>query len=111
MHACVQICFSAVPRHRLLTQNWSYVHSSPCSPTGGSQKHLPASHFWPLAQVSAVWHGAPLVIVTIGESVKLPRSSNARSRMSMMLFGTVAGTLIPYSDGIIWPFGPNAAPL
>src|SRR5258705_9521582 len=30
--------------------------------------------------------------------------------MSRMLLGRFLGTRMPYSDGFIWPFGPNAAP-
>jgi hypothetical protein len=75
MQLCVQICWSEVPVQTPLLQNCGKLHESPTSPTGGSQKHLPASHFWPAAQLDALSHGAPLVTVTTEDSVAAPRSS------------------------------------
>src|SRR5262245_40116717 len=45
MQLCVQICCSAVPVQSPDLQNCAYEQESPISPVGGSQKHLPASHF------------------------------------------------------------------
>ena len=69
MQLCVQICWSAVPVQSPDLQNCAYEQESPISPVGASQKHLPASHFWPLAQVDADAHGAPRVTVTTVDSV------------------------------------------
>src|SRR5262245_19954830 len=92
------------------TQNCGYSQLSPNSPAGGSQKHRPSSHFWPFAQVSADTQGEPLTRVTTAESVQAPRSSHARILRSTMLFGRLAGMLMPYGDGLAWPVRPNAAP-
>src|SRR6185503_1168166 len=79
--SCVQYMPSDALRQLPLRQNWLYVHASPTLPLAGSQKHLPASHFWPFAHASALVHGAPLVTVIVGAIVSASMSSYALTTM------------------------------
>ena len=81
-----------MPVHSPDLQNCAYEQLAPISPDGGSQKHLPDSHFWPLAQALALVHAAPLVNVTMADSVLTPRSSYAIAWTSTMLSGRSGGT-------------------
>src|ERR1041385_110173 len=111
MQSCVQyLSLSVVVRQSLLLQYCGYVHASPTSPAGGSQKHLPASHFCPARQVDALAHGAPLVTVTGPASASSSRSSNDFTTMSITPSGTIVGIVSGYCVSG-WPFAPHAAPL
>src|SRR4051794_2732637 len=99
MHVCVQIWRSAVPWQIPVVQNCGYVHLSPSMPVGASQKHLPASHFWPVAHAVASAQGAPFVTVIVAESVSAPMSSYALSTRSITPSGTVDGVVSVYCAG------------
>src|SRR6476659_1429969 len=66
---CVHTLDPVAPKQMPLLHACGKSQASPTSPVGASQKHLPASHFWPLAHwVAASVHGAPFMTVALADA-------------------------------------------